>query len=264
MTALAPEPERITVFLPGHVVPEEVHGWGEVGIATAFPSATTIAELDMFVADNGSPLAGHFVQHCAANPDYQSCSSYVVLGFTGQPQWLCASITSALPLTQRPWYFAHAGSRIRWLHWLEKALQQQNLTLHDVEQDIREGAVRPSLLEDASKLAAGIAVTGWPDTTLDSLFVCPECRLSDAQYALLHSQELQERTLLNAKLSSARKAEASGNPAAAGSSAPARGWRRALQPARLYRHALHYTYLCYAATLRPLIRGSAGRRSKAP
>ncbi len=266
LAAMEPAADRVTVFLPGHVVPGEVHGFDPAAPRQELPGTTTAAELDLFVVDNGNPLLQAWQQERADRPDYESCSGRNVAAFTAVPSSLCAGgLASALLLTQRPWYTVDATTRKAWLAWVGRALQQQLLTLGDVEADVREGLVRPSLLADARALAQGVESPAFPDATLDALFTCPERRLSDAQHRLLHSQELQERTLRHAKVKAARKAaavKAAGRPAR---TSP--GWRLLLRPARLARfvvqHGLHYAYQVYAATLRPLIRRS-GQRSDPP
>ena len=260
LQALAPAPGRRTVFIPGHVVPGAVQAFTAEVPATDLPASTTVAALDLFVADNAHPLAAEYAAHCAAHPDYESCSGHPGAGFTCLPVWLTAGgLSSALLLTQRPWYAARVGSSRQWLEWLARAMQQGLLTLADVAADIREGLVRPSLLAEAQALAAGSAPTSAADTTLDAIFVCPERRVPDAQYAMLHSAALQERMLLHAKLKGARKAQA----ARGGRSAsPLRTAYRTLRSAakRVYSLGFRGLYLCYSVTLRPLIRRSPDRR----
>lgn len=268
--ALAPASEvQATVFLPGHVVPGDPQSvLGELS-ASALPSWTTVADLDWFVADNGSPEAAYLARHREANPDYQSFSSCLVSTFAASPSWLArGGFVSAGLMSLRPWYFAQVPTRVQWLQWVHTAIRLGRLSLADVEADVAEGLVRPSLLEDVQSLLAGGEIPACPDLTLDTLFICPEARLSDRQYGLLHSRELQQRTLRRARQEAARKAAEAREPRTAAAPASASApkvsgspWSRALHKARdrarrLYKKA----YTLYAATLRPLIRGSTTDR----
>lgn len=266
LEALAPAPGRRTVFIPGHIVPGAVQGFVAAGPARDFAAFTTVAALDLFVADNGHPLAAEFAASCAAHHDYESCSAHPVAGFTSLPAWLTAGgLSSALLVTQRPWYSAQVAGSGQWLQWLAQALQQDLLALADVEADVREGLVRPSLLEEAKALAAGAEPAAVRDTTLDALFTCPERRVPDAQYAMLHSAALQERMLRQARVKGERKAKSARAAKKAASSA----LRNALRPAyrklraaarKVYSLGFRGAYFCYSVTLRPLIRRSADRR----
>lgn len=261
--ALAPVADTLTIFLPGHMIPGELDAFPADAAGAPLPAWTTAADLDLFAVDNGSPLAAHFAQHRAVNPDYHSCGSYPVAGFTSIPSWLTTGgLASAVLLTQRPWYFAQVPGRRAWLRWLRTAFAHKLLTLQDVEADVLAGAARPSLLEDARALEAGGEPLASPDTTLDSVFTCPELRPTDRQYAMLHSRALQERILHNARLETLRKlAEAGAKPGARSGAQPPPLWIRLWRQGRsMPRRTVKAAYRIYSATLRPLIRGaSAGQ-----
>lgn len=206
LAALTPAAGVLTVFLPGHLVP----GQAQAVVPTLEQSATlaadgfrTVADLDLFVVRNDqAELAG--LQDL---PDYEAASRYADLSSTGLPSWLAGrGLTSALLLHQRPWYSVHAPSRDAWLHWVAKACGQGLLTRDAVASDVREGLVRPSLLDEFAALSGSFSGQPAPEAALDALFIAPECRLSDQQLQLLHSEDLQRRTQRSAKRKAARKA----------------------------------------------------------
>lgn len=261
MAALEHLPGRYTLYVPGHVVPGEPLALAPNVPGPPVPNWATLADLDVFLADNGSPAAVQLAQQALLNPDYQSCSAFPAAGLATLPPWIRASgLASQGLITARPWYFAQAQSRSQWLAWVRKALHQRLLTLEDVRADVGEGLVRPSLLQDASALAAGDKPPLAPDTTLDTLFTCPEVRLSDAQYATLHSQALQARTSRYHRMEAARKsAEARDfRPPQPPVSLQARAARKVQS---LARRAVKKAYYYYSISLRPLIRSSGASRS---
>lgn len=262
LVALGPKAGRCTLYLPGHVVPGDRFAASPGNAGVPVPTSTTIADLDVFLADNGSHAATQFAQHAELNPDYQSCSAFPAAGLATVPPWLSASgMASPGLLTARPWYFVHVPARGQWLAWLRKAIDAGLLTVEDVQADVEEGLVRPSLVADAQAVAAGLGLPAVPDTSLDALFVCPEVRLSDSQYAMLHSASLQARTLRYHRMEAARKsAEAREAPPAQ----PRLAWpeRAKRQVRSLGRRAVKKAYYYYAISLRPLIRGSDPGRSR--
>jgi hypothetical protein len=204
--ALQPAPHLWTVFLPGHIVPGSIASVSRWGGALATREFTTVADLDVFAVDNTHLDCEQLRDFAAAHPDYEAISRYASLSATDIPAWLVAGgLTSARQLTQRPWYSAFAQTRLQWLGWAKKAMERGLLNLAMVEEDVRTGRVRPSLLAEIRALLEGTDAPLLPDLTLDPLFIAPERRLTDPQYRLLHSSELQERTLKFARRNSARK-----------------------------------------------------------
>lgn len=284
MAALEHLPGRHTVYVPGHLVPGDQLILDPYVAGAPVPEWTTVADLDIFLADNGSPAAIQLAQQAVLNPDYQSCSAFPAAGLATLPTWIRASgLASVVLITARPWYFAQAQSRSQWLAWLRRALHQSLLTLEDVRADVCEGLVRPSLLQDASALLAGDKMPLAPDATLDSLFTCPEVRLSDAQYAMLHSAALQARTTRYHRIEAARKSAEARDFRPPQPSVPlqARAARKVRSLARravknavslqaldvrkirsLARRAVKKAYYYYSISLRPLIRGSDASRSR--
>lgn len=200
--ALQPAADSCTVFLPGHIVPGPIVSTSRWDGALATRDFSTVADLDLFAIDNAHPDVRRMHDLSVAHPDYEVISRYAAFSTTDLPEWLVSgSLTSALQLTQRPWYFAFAPTRLQWLGWVKIALEREFLTLSMVEEDVGEAWVRPSLLDDVKALRLGIAAPPMPDLTLDSDFIPPEHRLTPCQYRLLHSSELQKRIVLYRKRS---------------------------------------------------------------
>lgn len=252
LVALAPAPGRLTVFLPGHIIPGEVapplHGDGKLA-ASRF---STVADLDLFVMGNAGNEAQLYHDFVLAHPDYEAVSSYATFGAGALPGWLTSGgLTSAIKLTERPWYSAFAPARSAWLGWVRKALEQDCLTLAMVEDDVRNGLVRPSLLEEIRNLSDSAAIPATPDLTLDALFVAPERRLTVAQQLVLHSPELQARTLLYAKWKANHKLAKQQKEWH--QKHPVRGYiKKALKKGLKFGY--HIAYAAYAASLRPLVK----------
>lgn len=262
--ALAPDWSGRTLFIPSHVVPAEGARLVPPSAEAPLPSWVTVADLDVFVADNAGPCAALFARHRETNPDYQSCSSFGVVALAAQPVWTGEPpLTQSLLLTQRPWYSANVPSRVSWLAWVLRALREGHLALSDVEEDARELLVRPSLVEEVRVLLASGEVAPHPDLTLDTLFIAPEGRLMDAQYAMLHSRALQERTVRFHRQEVARKLAEAALPAAGRASRQRDPlWRRAARRARnAARRLVKLAYLGYSVTLRPLVRGAGRTKS---
>ncbi len=246
LMALEPAPGRLTVFLPGHIVPGVVEPpiHGDEKLATS--SFSTVAGLDLFVVDNAGRETQQYHDFVLAHPDYEAVSSYAAFRTGDLPSWLVsAGLTSPLKLTERPWYTAFAPVRAAWLGWVRKALEQNRLTLSMVEDDVRNGLVRPSLLEEVRSLSDSAAIPAVPDLTLDTLFAAPERRLTAAQRRLLHSPELQARTLQYAQRQAAHKLAS-------------RPWYRR-HPILGYikkplRFGYRVAYAAYAASLRPWVK----------
>lgn len=261
LQALEPAAGRVTVFLPGHTIPAAIAPWHASGEALSTSRFTTVADLDIFVADNDAAELRAFHAFIDSHADYEAISRYD--GFTSGelPDWLSrGGLVSALSFTQRPWYSALASSRVEWLRWVRMALEQGVLTMAMVEEDLRQGRVRPSLLEDVSRPLDDIAL---PDLTLDALFVVPECRPSDKQKSLLHSAELQKRTLDFVQRNSKRKSQ--------------KQWQRhgiwgrlrrvpkglAKRLLKFCRRCVHKAYAGYAMSLRPLVKRLSQRNGTA-
>lgn len=204
--ALQPAPHLWTVFLPGHIVPGSIASASRCDGALATREFTTVADLDVFTVDNMHPDCQQLHDFAAAHPDYEAISRYASLSATDIPSWLVSGgLTSARQLTQRPWYSAFAPTRLQWLGWAKKAMERGLLNLAMVEEDVRTGQVRPSLLAEVKAVMQGTDAPALPDLTLDMLFMAPERRLTDQQYRFLHSAELQRRTIKFARLNSAGK-----------------------------------------------------------
>src|SRR5690606_37571885 len=108
-------------------------------------------------------------------------------------------------LTERPWYSASSPMRTRWTRLVQELIEANKIDLSAIEEDVAEGLVRPSVLDDLRFLRKnGFLAVALPGTT-DSMFVFPECRLTDSEYRLLGSKELQSRIESYAKRRKAKK-----------------------------------------------------------
>lgn len=244
LQALQPASDQLTVFLPGHIVPGAIELASPWGATLATREFSTVADLDLFAVDNTGSEVQRFQELVAARPDYEAVSRYADFTSTDLPSWLVSGgLTSALQLTQRPWYCAFAPTRLQWLGWVRRALERGLLDLSMVEEDVRTGLVRPSLLADVKAVAQGTDAPTLPDLTLDALFMAPERRLTDIQHRLLHSAELQKRTVQYARRNATSK----------------------LAKLGLLRYLWHYlrrlpglgfhaAYFVYSMTLRPAVR----------
>lgn len=200
--------DQLTIFIPGHIVPGMLNKPVNIDHAIATNSFTTVRSLDLFIINNASPELSQFQIFTKTNSDYEQLSNFELFSISELPDWLTyGGLKSCLNFTDRPWYSVFAPSRSEWLIWVQRALRQGNLTISMVQEDIHNGLARPSLLDDLKQIINNQALTSFPCTasTLDSLFIFPECRLSDTQYRLLHSKSLQARTLEFAKQQHKRK-----------------------------------------------------------
>ena len=259
LAALAPLEDTVTVFLPAHTLPGPVSlpaagGWRPAQ-ALASDGAVAVADLDLFLVDNASAEAAALRAHLLACPGYEAASRYEALATGPLPDWLVAGgLSSARLFTHRPWYSAHAPRREQWLHAVAQALDAGRLTLAMVADDVRCARVRPSLLEEVAALRGDPLPDGGADLTLDALFAPPECRLPYAQRALLHSRELQRRTLAHARRNGERKAARPRRRASGLLSLARPLLRPARQALRLARRTgWRVLYIAYAASLRPLV-----------
>lgn len=206
LQALQPAPNLWTVFLPGHIVPGSIASASHWDGALATRQFTTVADLDLFAVDNTHPDCLQLHDFSAAHPDYEAISRYASLSATDIPTWLaCGGLTSVRQLTHRPWYSAFAPTRLQWLGWVKKAMELGLLNLAMVEEDVRTGQVRTSLLAEVKAVMQGTDAPALPDLTLDTLFMAPERRLTNQQIRLMQSAELQKRTVKFIKQKSARK-----------------------------------------------------------
>ncbi len=272
LAALAPREDTVTVFLPAHTLPGPVDlpaalGW-RPDAALATDGASAVADLDLFVVDNASAGAVALRDHLLAHPGYEAASRQAPFATGPLPAWLVgpglsgAGLTSARLFTSRPWYSAHAPARGPWLEAVARALDAGRLTLAMVAEDVRQGRVRPSLLEEVVALRGEPLPEGGADLTLDALFVPPERRLPATQRALRHSPALQRRLLAQARRHSAHKLLGRARHTARGAS----GWPRAIRPVlrpvfqgvrrvvrAVWRTGRRLLHAAYAASLRPLV-----------
>lgn len=257
LLALKAAPGLMTVFLPGHVVPGEIDSVGPFNGALAARGLAAVADLDMFVVDNAHPELLIFQDFLSTHVDYESISRYERFSVVDLPIWLQSGGLSSTPqLHLRPWYSAFSPARMRWLEWVKLAMDQGLLDLDMVDEDIRSGLARPSLRHDFKALEQGAMSPALFDTTLDSLFVPPERRLTEEQYLLLHSDELQNRTVKFSRLT-----KASGKVAKSGE--PKARFKSLEQPLRFFRWlprlGLRSAYTLYAVTVRSVVKKLRGR-----
>jgi hypothetical protein len=244
LLALQPAADQLTVFLPGHIVPGTIDTGSRWGSALAAREFSTVADLDLFALDSTGSEVRQFHEFVAAHPDYESVSRYAGFTSAALPGWLVSGgLTSALQLTQRPWYCAHAPTRLQWLGWVKRAVERGLLDLSMVEEDVRTGMARPSLVAEVKAVMQGTDAPALPDLTLDTLFMAPERRLTDIQHRLLHSVELQKRTIQFARRNATQKLAKQGL---------LKYLQRSLR--RLPRLGFHAAYLLYSMTLRPAVK----------
>jgi hypothetical protein len=113
-----------------------------------------------------------------------------------------------------------------------------------VEEDVRTGMARPSLVAEVKAVMLGTEVPALlPDLTLDALFMAPERRLTEIQRRLLQSVELQKRTIQFSRRNATKKSAKQGL---------LKYLQRSLR--RLPRLGFHAAYLLYSMTLRPSVK----------
>jgi hypothetical protein len=245
LLALQPAPDHLTIFLPGHIVPGTIDMGSRWGSALAAREFSTVADLDLFAVDNAGSEVLQFHESVVAHPDYESVSRYAGFTSVALPGWLVSGgLTSALQLTQRPWYCAHAPTRLQWLGWVKRAVERGFLDLSMVEEDVRTRIARPSLLAEVKAVMLGTDVPALPDLTLDAIFMAPERRLTEIQRRLLHSVELQKRTIQFARRNATKKLSKQGL---------LKYLQRSLRR-RLPRLGFHAAYFVYSMTLRPAVK----------
>ncbi len=271
LVALAPLEDTVTVFLPAHTLPGPVDlpaalAWRPEP-ALASDGVTAVADLDLFAVDNASAQAAALRDHLQAHPGYEVASRQAAFAAGPLPAWLVgAGLVSARLFTRRPWYSAHAPRCGPWLEAVVRALEGGRLTVAGVAEDVQQGLVRPSLLEEVTSLRGEPLPAGGADLTLDALFVPPERRVPPAQRALLYSLALQRRTLAYARRNSAHKGlhrdARKGGRAARRARGPLALARSLLRPVRqalrlgvraLWRTGWRLLHAAYAASLRPLV-----------
>lgn len=244
LQALLPRPHQLTVFLPSHIVPGTVELASCWDATLASREFSTVADLDLFAVNNGCSEVQRFQEFVAITPDYEAVSRYAGFSSKQLPSWLISGgLVSALQVTQRPWYCAFAPRRLQWLGWVRQAVEQRLLDLSMMEEDVRTGQVRPSLLADVKAVLQGMEPPPFPDLTLDALFTPPERCLTDAQYRLLHSVALQRRTVMFARRNASRKLAKQGLLKFI--------WRSLR---RLPRQCLRALHQIYSVTLRPIVK----------
>lgn len=243
LLALQPVSDQLTVFLPSHIVPGTVDIGSRWGSTLAAREFSTVANLDLFAVDSAGSEVSQFHEFFAAHPDYEAVSRYANFTSAALPGWLVSGgLTSALQLTLRPWYCAYAPTRLQWLGWVRRALERGVLDLSMVEEDVRVGQVRPSLLTDVKAIMQGMDFRALPDLTLDTLFVAPERRLTDQQRQILHTLMIPKRT---AKLSRRNLA----------GKISKQGLLKFLWASfrRLPRRSIQVVYRLYSTTARPVV-----------
>ncbi len=245
--AFQPAHDLLTVFLPGHVIPGSINSVFQQSTALTAQRFTTIADLDLFAVDNAHIETQLFHDFTSCNQDYESVSRYDRFKVETLPSELISGgLSSALLLTNRPWYSAFAPARLQWLTWVKQAIDQGLLNFYAVEKDAQDGLVRPSLLSDVKALLNGVCNPPLPDLTLDAMFVSPERRLVNSQYQLLYSEELQNRAIEYVKLNDhakLRKLSALGKLK----------YHFLRLPRRFYKFGYQLTYKVYSVSARPVV-----------
>ena len=265
--ALRPEANQLTVFLPGHLVPGVLTKPININHALATASFSSVSGLDLCVINNAAPEMLQFQCFTQAHSDYESVSGFDSFGICELPDWLVSGgLKSCLCLADRPWYSIFAPTRVVWLAWIRRAMERGDLTILMVKSDISDGLVRPSLLDDVEYLVNNQPLFPLSVPTLDALFVFPECRLSNAQYQLLHSKALQMRMVELVSLQTARKLGKQKEPRSWVQRARSlikepKSWVRRARS--LIKKAFKFAYLTayriYAISLRPLVKWLSNR-----
>lgn len=245
--AFQPAHDLLTAFLPGHVIPGSINSVFQQSTALTAQRFTTIADLDLFTIDNAHSETQLFHDFATCNQDYESIGRYDRFKVATLPSELISGgLSSALLLTNRPWYSAFSPARLQWLSWVKQAIDQGLLDFSAVERDVQDGLVRPSLLSDVKALLNDGFNSPLPDLTLDSMFVAPERRLVNSQHRLLYSEELQNRTIEYAKRNShgkLRKLSMLGKLK----------YHILRLPHRLSKFGYQLTYKAYSVLVRPVV-----------
>jgi len=157
-------------------------------------SLTCLSNLDLFIVNNGALELKSIKDHS----DYDSLSGFCTLSNEALPKWISADkIQTCLKLTDRPWYSIFSPARKQWINLVKDLILNKKLTIETIKQDISDGSIRPSLLADIESALENRPLPPPFFNNIDSVFVYQEMRVSDIQYKLLHSKELQQRTIIN-------------------------------------------------------------------
>lgn len=95
---------------------------------------------------------------------------------------------------ERPWYAMNTVWGQQWMDWVIRAIKSGRLNIQDIQRDVNQGRVRPSLLIEIDQRIGGEANPPPFDGLLDVEFKYPELCLTKAQRQLLFSKTLQRRT----------------------------------------------------------------------
>ena len=189
-----------TLYLDGNLLCQgdvsELFQFAEEGIVA--PANLSLGHWDIFIIDHASPLVTKVAEKITAlvREDYSVLAELNQLNHNylrqdwlpvSYGQRLMANLLDCRALHERPWYNAFAPVTQQWLTYLQKAIANENLSWDDIEQDIEQGWVRPSLLWQLQQ-PMDVQINLPPDLIEDDQrFIAPELRVSAEQQQLIAS-----------------------------------------------------------------------------
>lgn len=183
-----------TIFFPGHFYPVSELLPEAISASLAANRFAGIPSLDFFIVNNGANEIRDFNLFMQESPDYEKICNYAGLSVEMLPAWAGNSHgISCIRLSDRPWYSASCEIRQGWIEKINNLLTRNVISLDVIVDDINNGLIRPSVLDELAYLKEEKALPNPAVYTLDDLFIYPEIRLVESQYNLLHSKELQNR-----------------------------------------------------------------------
>ena len=189
-----------TLYLDGNLLCQgnvsELFECAEDGIVA--PASLSLGHWDIFIIDHASPSAMKAAAKITAlvREDYGVLADLSQLDYNYlQQDWLpvsygerpTANLLDCRALHERPWYNAFVPVTQHWLADLKKAIANGNLSWNDIDQDIDEGWVRPSLRWQLQQpMDIGM---DFPSDLIegDQKFIAPELKVSTEQQQLIAS-----------------------------------------------------------------------------
>ena len=162
------------------------------------PSSLSLGHWAIFLIDHASPLAIKAAKKITAlvREDYSVLAEWSPLDYCSlKPDWLpvpygerpTANLLDCRALNERPWYNAFAPVTQDWLVYLKKAITEETLSWVDIDRDIEEGWVRPSLRWQLQQ-PIDVEMAFPPELVeADQTFIAPEFRVSAQQQQLIAS-----------------------------------------------------------------------------
>jgi len=109
---------------------------------------------------------------------------------------LKARILDCRRFADRPWYSLHSPARKLWIQELQAALAEGDLSLKDLQKDVSEGLIGPSVLYQIERGIEDLAEVPSSIAELDRSTIVPELTVSRERLKLLHSRKFKRRVLV--------------------------------------------------------------------